>query len=182
MSDIQSVCVFCGAQDAVEQRYKDAGKELGQALAANRKRLVYGGADCGIMGAVANATLANGGHVYGVFPYFMRDFEPEHEHLTETVMVDSMHERKQKMYDASDAFVILPGGFGTLDEMFEILTWRQLGQHGKPVFIYNFDGYWNHLISLMDFICDAKFAREGTRDMYRVAGAFDELKTWLGLS
>jgi uncharacterized protein (TIGR00730 family) len=111
----------------------------------------------------------------------MRNFEEEHSGLTEIVMVDTMHERKQKMYEASDAFVVLPGGFGTLDEMFEILTWRQLNQHGKPVFIYNQDGYWDHLSSLMDHIVETKFARAGTSEMYDYTRDMDELKRWLGL-
>ncbi|MAR56806.1 MAG: TIGR00730 family Rossman fold protein [Rickettsiales bacterium] len=178
---INSICVFCGAQDVVDDKFKRIGQEVGTAIAEAKKRLVYGGANCGVMGAVANSALAAGGNVYGVFPRFLRNFEEEHDALSEIVMVDTMHERKQKMYDASDAFVILPGGFGTMDEMFEILTWRQLNQHGKPVYIYNYDGYWDHLIALMDHIITQKFAREVTRDLYDYTGDFAQLKQWLTL-
>lgn len=169
------ICVFCGAQDAVPQKHLDAGKELGERLAANKLGLVYGGGDCGVMGAVANSVLAQKGWVTGVFPVNLREIEHEHKTLSEIVITDGMHARKELMYDRSAMFVIMPGGFGTMDEMFEIITWRQIGLHEKPVLIFNHDGYWNHLIALMDNIIDKGFARENTRDMYEVYDNMDDL-------
>lgn len=173
--NLHSICVFCGAQNAVPQAHLDVGKQLGEYLADNNQKLVYGGGDCGIMGAVANGTMNKGGWVTGVFPRHLRNIENEHQELSEIIMVDSMHERKQIMYEKSDAFVILPGGFGTMDEMFEIITWRQIQLHEKPVFIFNHLGYWDHLVSLMDGIITAGFAREVNREYYTVAKTFDEL-------
>ena len=110
-----------------------------------------------------------------MFPRHLRNIENEHQGLSEIIMVDSMHERKQIMYEKSDAFVILPGGFGTMDEMFEIITWRQIQLHNKPVFVFNHLGYWDHLVALMDSIITAGFAKEVNRSYYTVAQTFDEL-------
>lgn len=179
--NVKSICVFCGAQDAVPAEHLDIGSQLGKDLALNDKRLVYGGGDCGVMGRIANATMDNGGEVTGVFPRSLRDIEAEHRGITETIVVDTMHERKQIMYERSEAFIILPGGFGTMDEMFEILTWRQLKLHEKPIIIFNHKGYWNHLVALMDNIVSNGFAREVNRGYYQVVENYDELKSLLNL-
>jgi uncharacterized protein (TIGR00730 family) len=168
MSSIQSVCVFCGAQNAVDKKYLDMGSRFGSMLAESKIRLVYGGGDCGLMGAVANSVMQGGGHATGVFPISLRNLENEHKSLSEIVIVGSMHERKKLMFDLSHAFVVLPGGFGTMDEMFEILTWRQLQLHEKPVIIVNYDGYWDKLIALMDNIIGTRFARAETSSFYQV--------------
>ena len=178
---LDAICVFCGAQNAVPEEHLARGREMGEAIAKAGKKLVYGGGDCGIMGAVANATMDAGGYVTGVFPRSLRNLEKEHTALSEIHVVDTMHERKQLMYEASDAFVIFPGGFGTMDEMFEILTWRQLKLHSKPVIIFNHLGYWDHLIALMDHIITVGFAREETREIYEVVNDFGALKERLGL-
>ncbi len=174
-SRIQSVCVFCGAQNAVPKIHLDMAHELGVDLAKNNKQLVYGGGDCGLMGAVANGALEGGGKVIGVFPRSLGRIEVEHKGLSEMHFVDTMHERKQIMYDNADTFVVLPGGFGTLDEMFEVITWRQIGIHEKFVIIYNHEGYWDHLIGLMEHMIDQKFAKPVTRDFYTVVNTKDEL-------
>lgn len=178
---IQSVCVFCGAQNAVAKEHLDMAREFGGDLAKNGKQLVYGGGDCGLMGAVANGALADSGKVIGVFPRSLGRIEVEHQGLSKMHFVDSMHERKQIMYDNADTFVVLPGGFGTLDEMFEVITWRQIRIHEKFVIIYNYNGYWDHLIKLMDHMIDNKFAKPETRDFYTVVNTKEELYAMLGM-
>jgi len=172
---LNAVCVFCGAQNAVPQEHLDIATELGTKLAAADKSLVYGGGDCGLMGRVANAVLAAKGKVIGVFPRGLRRIEMEHKGLTKMFLVDTMHERKQIMYDHADVFVILPGGCGTLDEMFEVITWRQIGIHDKPVLIFNHKGYWNHLVALLEGMIETGFARAETRKFYRVVDTMEEL-------
>lgn len=178
---MKAICVFCGAQNAVPAEHLEIGRVMGETMAKAGKTLVYGGGDCGVMGAVANAALAAGGEVIGVFPHSLREIEKEHTGLTEIHVVDSMHERKQLMYNKSDAFVIFPGGCGTMDEYFEILTWRQLKHHNKPIVIFNHNGYWDHLIKLMDHMIESGFARAETRDIYEVVDDFETLKTRFGL-
>ncbi len=172
---IQSVCVFCGAQNAVPKQHLDMAREFGGDLAKNQIQLVYGGGDCGLMGAVANGALEQGGKVLGVFPRSLGRIEVEHQGLSEMHFVDSMHERKQIMYDNADTFVVLPGGFGTMDEMFEVITWRQIKIHEKDVIIYNHEGFWDPLIKLLDHMIDLRFAREETRTFYTVVNTKEEL-------
>jgi uncharacterized protein (TIGR00730 family) len=169
------IAVFCGAQNAVPPEHLQAGRDFGALMAKHQLGLVYGGGDCGLMGAVANAVLEHGGWVTGVFPEHLREMEQEHKHLSETLIVEDMHSRKQLMYKRADIFVIFPGGFGTLDETFEILTWRQIGLHTKPVIIFNHQGYWNHLVALFDNIINTGFATAPTRDMYEVIDSMDAL-------
>jgi uncharacterized protein (TIGR00730 family) len=169
------ICVFCGAQNAVPKKHLDAGRELGHRMAANNLALVYGGGDCGVMGAVANAVMEKGGWATGVFPKNLRAIEEEHKHLSEIVITDGMHARKELMYDRSNMFVIMPGGFGTMDEMFEIITWRQIGLHKKPVIIFNHDGYWDHLVALMNNIIATGFATKETAEIFEVYDDMDDL-------
>ncbi len=172
---LDAVCVFCGAQNAVPKEHLEMAKDLGQRLAKAGRSLVYGGGDCGLMGAVANAVLSAKGKVVGVFPRGLRRIEVEHQGLTKMYVVDTMHERKQIMYDHADVFVILPGGCGTLDEMFEVITWRQLGIHEKPVIIYNHNGYWDHMEKLLENMVQTGFARPETRSFYQFVSTMDEL-------
>lgn len=172
----RSLCVFCGAQNAVEAEHLSMGKKVGTAIAKSDTRLVFGGGDCGMMGAVANATMGGGGEVIGVFPHHLRTHEAEHKGITETIIVGSMHERKKLMFDLSDMFAILPGGFGTMDEMFEILTWRQIGLHEKPVFIFNHLGYWDPLITMMEHIIEQRFAKPINREFYQVVDTLEALE------
>ncbi|NET71612.1 MAG: TIGR00730 family Rossman fold protein [Sphaerospermopsis sp. SIO1G2] len=169
------ICVFCGAQNAVPQQHLEAGRVFGEFMAKHQLGLVYGGGDCGVMGAVANAVLEHNGWVTGIFPENLRQIEEEHQSLSEIVIVDDMHSRKQLMYKRSDMFIIFPGGFGTMDETFEILTWRQIGLHQKPVIIFNHDGYWDHLVALFDTIIASGFATSETRDLYEVVDTMDAL-------
>jgi len=175
MTEIKSVCVFCGASNNVPQHFLDIGAEFGKLLAQNGVRLVYGGGDCGVMGAVANATMKADGQVTGVFPISLRNIENEHQSLSEIIIVNTMHERKMGMFERSDAFVVFPGGFGTMDEMFEILTWHQLRLHEKPVIIFNYKGYWDPLIGLMKNIVDIGFAKREVDGFYQVVTEVEDI-------
>lgn len=177
--NIQSVCVFCGAQNAVEETHLQLARDLGKAMAERGLSLVYGGGDCGLMGAVANSMLEAKAHVTGVFPESLRYIEKEHQTLDDIIIVDSMHTRKEIMYKKSDIFVILPGGFGTMDELFEILTWKQLQLHTKPIVILNHEGYWDHLAALMEHIIDSGFAKEEVRQFFKVVNSQEELLEYI---
>ncbi len=169
----RSICVFCGAQNKVPQKHLLMGEEFGRMLAEKSVTMVYGGGDCGIMGRVANSSMKHGGRVLGVFPMALKNIENEHPNLTEIIMVEGMHERKKIMFDRSDAIVVLPGGFGTLDEMFEVITWKQIGLHTKPIVIFNHDGYWDHLAVLMDNIINQGFALAESRGYFTVVNSLE---------
>lgn len=175
MTDLTSVCVFCGASNNVPKHFLDIGADFGKILASEGVRLVYGGGDCGVMGAVANATMGSGGQVTGVFPVSLRNIENEHQSLSEIIIVNTMHERKMSMFERSDAFVVFPGGFGTMDEMFEIITWHQLRLHEKPVVIFNYKGYWDPLIALMENIMGQGFAKREVAGFYQVVTEVEDI-------
>lgn len=176
---IQTVCVYCGSSSHVDDSYKETAHQVGTALARRRMRVVYGGGHVGLMGILADSALKAGGEVVGIIPEHIRAREVQHDHLTELHVVDSMHTRKRMMVERSDAFVILPGGIGTLDETFEILSWRQLGLHTKPVVIFNKDGFWDSLIDLMDHLVAHGFAPRENYLSYKVAHDVDEMFTAL---
>lgn len=155
---VKRVCLYCGSAGAVDPRYREAARELGQSLAAAGIELVYGGGRVGLMGIAADAALAAGGRVVGIIPARLRDAELAHEGASELVITASMHERKQVMAERADAFAVLPGGIGTLDETFEILTWRHLGLHDKPIFLVDVAGYWQLLRQLFDHLVAAGFS------------------------
>ncbi|WP_214730037.1 TIGR00730 family Rossman fold protein [Exiguobacterium sp. s168] len=144
------LAVFCGSKDGASPVFREAAEKLGQALAAHGIGLVYGGSRVGTMGAVADATLAAQGQAIGVLPHFLQEKELAHPGLTELHLVHSMHERKAKMSELADGFIILPGGPGTMEEFFEVFTWAQLGLHEKPCGVLNIDGYYDPLIALFD--------------------------------
>lgn len=160
MSMIRSVCVYCGSSPGREPSYKAAADALGASLGQNGLRLVYGGGTRGLMGAVAAATMAAGGEVTGIIPRFLMNKEATEDaltHLDELIVTEDMHERKHAMFERSDAFVALPGGIGTLEEIVEIMTWAQLGRHEKPIVFANVDGFWNPMLSLIDHMKEAGF-------------------------
>ncbi len=169
------MCVFCGASTGNDPAYAEAGRELGAMMAERGIRLVFGGGHVGMMGLVADAVLGAGGEAVGVIPEHLVEREVGHDRLTELHVVDTMHSRKQKMFDLSDAFTILPGGIGTLDETFEILTWRQLGLHGKPIVLLSVGGYWRPLQELLAAIVKAEFAPTAAADLFAVAASPEEL-------
>ncbi len=164
---MKRICVDCGSSPGARDEYQDMAKQLGRALAQNGIELVYGGASIGLMGKVANAVLDNSGKAIGVVPTFFAG-DLSHRNLTELHIVDSMHERKQMMFELSDAFIALPGGFGTLEEIFEIITWAQIGHHQKPCGFLNVCGYYGKLIEFIDHTVSQRFVRKEHRDMVLV--------------
>jgi hypothetical protein len=154
-----SICVYCGSSADVAQSYKDAAVHLGREAGERGVEVIYGGGRVGLMGLVADATLAAGGRVTGIIPSHILEWEVAHQTLTELIVVENMHQRKMMMFERSEAFVILPGGLGTLDEAFEILTWKQLGLHNKPIIVANIDGYWDGLMALVRHGVDEGFIR-----------------------
>ena len=175
MTLIKSLCVYCGSARGQSPLYAAAANELGIAMAARQIRLVYGGARIGMMGECADAVMQNGGQVIGVIPEHLQTSEVGHSGITELKVVDSMHTRKKLMFDLSDAFAVLPGGYGTLDELFEIITWRMLKLHNKPVVILNIDGYWDAFQTLIDQIIHKGFAREDSRQYFSVVNSVGRL-------
>lgn len=175
MQTIRQLCVYCGSSGAVDPQYREAATELGTRLAAVGIGLVYGGGRVGLMGLLADAALSAGGAVTGVIPSRLRDAELAHAGATELVVVDSMHDRKRVMAERADAFAILPGGIGTLDEMFEILSWKQLDLHDKPIFLADIGGYWAPLRALLDHIIAKGFARPQTREFVHVVPSVSAL-------
>ena len=169
MANITSLCVYCGSSRRGAPSHHDAARQLGEALATNGIRLVYGGGRVGLMGIVADTVLRHGGEVVGVIPKFLEDLEVGHSECTEMHVTSNMHDRKLKMAMLSDAFAVLPGGFGTLDETFEILTWKQLELHDKPIVLVNIDGFWDQLTTLIDAQIEANYGRARHREMYTVA-------------
>jgi hypothetical protein len=168
MSNIRRLCVYCGSSGAVAREYREAATELGARLAAAGIGLVYGGGRVGLMGLLADAALAGGGEVIGIIPSRLRDAELAHSGVTELVVVESMHERKRLMAEKADAFAVLPGGIGTLDELLEMLSWKQLRLHEKPILLVDIAGYWAPLRALLDHIVVTGFAREQTRGLLQV--------------
>lgn len=162
---MQSVCVYCGSSPGRRTIYAEQAEQLGRTLAQRDIRLVYGGARVGIMGVIADAVLTHGGEVVGVIPQPLVDLEVAHEGLSELIITRSMHERKAIMAEHADAFIALPGGIGTLEELFEAWTWTQLGFHRKPCGLLNIDGYYDHLIRFLDHIADQAFVKTVHRDI-----------------
>jgi uncharacterized protein (TIGR00730 family) len=175
MPEIRSVAVFCGANAGGDPVYRASAQALGAGLARAGTRLVYGGGRVGLMGAVADAALSAGGEIIGVIPEFLRRLEIAHDGLANLIVTDSMHARKQRMFELSDAFVSFAGGLGTLDETFEILTWRQLRLHDKPIIVANIAGSAGPLLAMIEAAIEAGFARAEVRDLYAVAGSIEEV-------
>jgi uncharacterized protein (TIGR00730 family) len=172
---IKNVCVYCGSANRVDERYRKHAAELGVLLAQEKLGLVYGGGRVGLMGIVADAALNAGGKVVGIIPHHIQAMEVEHHGLTELHIVDSMHTRKRMMADRSDAYVVLPGGFGTLDETFEIITWKRLGLHNKPVILFDDNGFWKPLTDLLDHLIKEGFAIGRDKGLWQVANSLDEV-------
>ncbi len=163
-----SVCVYCGARPGADPVFEQSATDLGKALAAARLRLVYGAGDVGLMGAVARAAQAAGGQTFGVIPAHLMAWEVGKRDLTTFVVTETMHERKKVMFMNADTVVVLPGGAGSLDELFEVLTWRQLGLHDKPIYLLDIAGYWQPLIALIDHVIAQGFADASLRDFITV--------------
>ncbi|MBV6430240.1 MAG: LOG family protein YvdD [Bryobacteraceae bacterium] len=169
------VCVFCGSSAGYREGLIEAARELGKALVRRRHDLVYGGAHVGLMGTIADTVLEMGGRVTGVIPRSMREREIAHTGLTELRIVETMHERKALMADLSDGFIAMPGAYGTLDELFEILTWAQLGIHAKPVGILNVEGFFDPLFAFLDRAVNTGLLKQANRELFAVADEPEEL-------
>lgn len=172
---MKSITVFCGSSFGSDEKYKDHAILLGQTLAKQNIQLIYGGANVGLMGAVADGVLSEGGKAAGVLPHFLQSKEIAHTHLTELILVETMHERKTKMNDLCDGVIVLPGGYGTLEEFFEMITWAQLGLHKKPIAILNIDGFYDDLIKLVQTMVDKGFLKQINQEMLLVSENIDEL-------
>ncbi len=172
---LKNITVFCGANSGANPEFATTGHKVGSILAGRNTGIIYGGAKIGIMGAVADGALAHGGRVTGILPHFLSAREIAHDGLSELIVVDSMHERKLKMYAMSDGFLVLPGGFGTMDELFETLTWAQLGLHQKPIGILNTRHYYDDLIALVERMASEMILKDIYRSMMIVSDDIEEL-------
>ena len=159
MTRLQAVCVFCGSNFGTNGVYRQAATKFGKVLADNKIRLVYGGGGVGLMGATAEATHDAGGHVTGIGPQALARIELQYKGADEKIVTENMHDRKRNMFDLADAFVVLPGGIGTLEETVEVLSWAYLGFHHKPIVILNIDNYWKPFLGLIDHVIEQGFAK-----------------------
>lgn len=171
---IDSICVYAGSSDAADASLLEAARDLGEAIARGGRRLVYGGGGIGLMGACARGAHAAGGRVLGVMPEFLRQREILFDEV-ETIVVRSMHERKMLMFEQSDAFIALPGGIGTLEEVIELISWRRLGLHRKPTVFYNPDGFWNQLLGFLDQTMTMKLSPPGLAATWRALDRVDAI-------
>lgn len=172
---MKRITVFCGSNSGSDPLFKTEAYNLGKALAKKNIELVYGGAKVGLMGAVADGTLDNGGRAIGVLPQFLKEKELEHKGLSEIYIVDTMHERKAKMSELCDGIITLPGGFGTLEELFEMLTWAQLALHKKPIGLLNINNYYSPLLDMIETMIASDFLKEEYRNIVLVSNNIEEL-------
>ena len=179
---LRAVCVFCGSSTPHDERYREAAQVLGTLVAKQGLDLVYGGGRVGLMGELADACLAEGGRVIGVLPVGLFSREVGHTGITELHEVASMHERKQLMYDLSDAFVALPGGLGTLEELAEVATWSQLGLHRKPIALVDVDGFWDPLVDQLDRMVSVGLLKPGNRDLIQRTQSAEEALVGLAVA
>jgi hypothetical protein len=175
MTAIRSLGVMCGSRLGNDAAYREAAIRLGVLMAERGVRLVYGGGSIGLMGVIADAVLANGGHVIGVIPDFLMKYEIGHRRLTELVITGSLQDRKRRMFEMADGFVILPGGLGTLDEAFEIVTWKQLRLHEAPMVVLDVAGYWAPFRVLIDAVVAAGFAHPAVTELFTMVTSADEV-------
>ncbi|MFV0606908.1 MAG: TIGR00730 family Rossman fold protein [Niabella sp.] len=177
---IQSLAVFCGSKEGNNVVFSEQANQLGKLLATHGIRLIYGGGNAGMMGVVANACLENGGTVIGVIPEMLEKIERSHKDITELLVVEDMHTRKKKMYELSDAAIILPGGYGTLDELFEMITWNNLYIHSKQIFILNSDGYYDYLLQHVQKMHEEGFLYESPETFITVLNKPEQLEAHIG--
>ena len=175
MTAISSLCLFCGSKTGADPAYGEAASRLGRTVAERGVRLIYGGGGIGLMGVAVAAALDVGGEVIGVIPDFLMQYEVGKPDISELIVVDSMHDRKRTMFEKSDAFVILPGGLGTLDEFFEVITWKQLQLHAKPVVVVDVGGYWGPMKELISHLVSGGFAHPAIAELFTVVGDVDQV-------
>lgn len=177
--NINSLAVFCGSKSGNNPLYEEQAKTLGHLVASKKITLIYGGGNKGIMGAVSNAVLEKNGKVVGIIPEILKHREHHHRGITELIIVDDMHTRKKMLYEKCDAAIILPGGFGTMDELFEMLTWNQLSIHDKKIFILNTAGFYNNLLSFAQTMQQEGFLYNNINDTFIVLDQADEILQYL---
>ena len=175
MANVSCIAVYCGSKAGTSPAYVEAARELGRGMVARGVDLVFGGGRVGIMGEIADTILEGGGKVTGVIPHFLDELEVSHEKVTELIRVDNMHIRKATMFNQADAFVILPGGLGTLDEFFEVVTWKQLQLHRKPIVVLNVAGCWSRLTELASDIVTAGFADDKITNLFAMVETVDDI-------
>lgn len=176
---ITSLAVFCGSKNGIDELYTKHAQQLGKLMAENKIEMIYGGGSTGIMGIVADAVMQYNGKVTGVIPHVLVEWEHQHRSITELIIADDMHERKKKMYELCDAAIILPGGFGTLDELFEMLTWNQLSIHDKRIFILNSGGFFDHLLAHIERLEKHGFLYEAAKERITVLNEPSQLTQYL---
>ncbi|MEE8187848.1 MAG: TIGR00730 family Rossman fold protein [Kiloniellales bacterium] len=180
MAELRSLCVYCGSSNQVDPAHLEGARGLGALAARRGVEIVFGGGHVGLMGALADGALAAGGRVTGIIPEHLRALEVGHEGVSEMIVVDSMHTRKRRMFERSDAFCILPGGLGTLDETFEIITWKQLSLHDNPIVLVNLAGYWDPLLKMFEHQIEAGYLRPRHSRLFhvveRIESVFDALE------
>ncbi len=175
MAHIKSLCVYCGSRPGRNSHFKKIARTFGEILAAEKIRLVYGGGNVGLMGVIANTVMKCGGKVTGIIPHHLDEEESGWKEATDFFVVDNMHERKRMMFDHSDAFVALPGSIGTLDETIEVITWKQLGLHNKPIIIVNMDKYWDPFLALIDNFIREEFTSAETLNLFHVVKTVEDV-------
>lgn len=177
---VQSLAVFCGSKNGINPVFIEHAQRLGRLMAEKNIRLIYGGGSAGIMGVIADSVMAHGGMVTGIIPKLLLEWEVQHRGITELIISDDMHERKRKIYSLCDAALILPGGFGTLDELFEIVTWNQLTIHDKQIYILNSGGFYDHLVAHIQQMREEKFLYEEAEKRITVIREPEELLRYIG--
>ncbi len=175
MKPIKSICVFCGSGSGVNPLFEAAASELGNALADKKFEIIYGGGDTGLMGALAKSALSNNGHVTGIIPEFLMKYQNGGIVHSEQIITSTMHERKAKMHEMADSFLALPGGIGTLEELVETMTWEQLGQHEKPIYLLNIDRFWNPFLTLLEHMREEQFIRGGLELRFKIIDSVNDL-------
>lgn len=173
--EINNICVYCGSRTGHKADYEQAAIKLGHWIGEQGKTLVYGAGSIGLMGITARSVMEKGGDVIGIIPEHLDKVEITQQGMQETIITQNMHERKKLMFEKSDAFIVLPGGLGSMDEFFEMLTWSQLRLHCKPIYLYNVDGYWSPLVDFIDHIIKEGFADEGNKKLFTVIDSHDDL-------
>ena len=176
---ITSLAVFCGSKDGIDDVYRSHARQLGEMMASQNIKMIYGGGSSGLMGIVADSVMQHRGSVVGIIPQVLVEWERQHHGITELIIADDMHERKKKMYELCDAAIILPGGFGTLDELFEMLTWNQLSIHDKEIFILNSNGFYDHLLAHIEQLDKNGFLYETSKERISVLSDPSELVQYL---
>ena len=172
---MKSIAVYCSSSNKVNDEYKDEARKIGLLLAQKKIKIVYGGGNMGLMGILSNSALDSGGEVYGVITNHLIDIEKRNDSLNNIKVVDSMHERKIEMYNNADAFLIFPGGIGTLEEFFEVYSWKQLHLHNRPIIIYNYKNFWDDLIKLIENLIKKNFADENMKEAYKIINNHNDL-------